>query len=120
MGFAFGFLKPTDPYYPAWQERRRRLRGVWLAFGVTIPGTVLLLLAIESLFGPGWEALALLPIALAWILPGLRYCFWPCPRCGKPFYAAWWLTWPTADRCLHCGLPEYSPDGEVEAIGRRD
>jgi hypothetical protein len=110
MGFAFGFLKPSDPFYVAWQERRRRWRTAWVAFAAVIPCTVLLSLIIEALFGPGWELLAFLPVALAWVLAGLRYQFWPCPRCSKPFYATWWCRWPMADNCLHCGLPEYAPN----------
>lgn len=38
----------------------------------------------------------------------LRYIFWPCPECGRPFHATL-LTgaWLFVRQCVHCGLPKW-------------
>ncbi len=36
---------------------------------------------------------------------GLRVGFWPCPRCGKPFFLSRWLQRTRGEECPHCKLP---------------
>jgi hypothetical protein len=32
----------------------------------------------------------------------------PCPRCGKWFFAKWWYHNNFARKCVHCGLPKWA------------
>jgi hypothetical protein len=42
------------------------------------------------------------------VLSGFRMLWFPCPRCGKMFFAKWYFDDAFARRCVHCGLPKYS------------
>lgn len=107
----FRFLKPGDPYYPNWIEMRRRTRQSWLAFAVWPFLSFLLGFALLPLGLPGipllWGgALAACPFfVVQW-----RRVYWPCPRCGRPFYYDWGYWGIFVDKCLHCGLSEYAPN----------
>jgi hypothetical protein len=121
MGYNFNNVKPGDPYYANWCEKRWRSRMVWIAVIAWMPVTLLnvvvvdfVLIEIFEVHTP-WGLLAILPPFLALILINFYVADWPCPRCGKPFY---WRggffggSWAFADNCLHCGLPEYAARDE--------
>ena len=50
-------------------------------------------------------------LAFAWmaffVIAGNVFVRFPCPRCGKAFFAKWWYQNTFARRCVHCGLPKY-------------
>jgi hypothetical protein len=106
-------LAPSDRYFGAWVELRRRRRRDW--------GIVLLGLPLIVAMLPLWSVLRL-PAPLFLVFGGVWFVAiaavhwwrvrWPCPRCGRAFYKLWWLYWPLASRYLHCDLPEYAPDAE--------
>jgi hypothetical protein len=119
MGYTFRFLKPTHPYYPAWQEYRRRRRVGLLSFG----GIIAFVALGQSIAIPVGNWLETdVPqqvIVAAFCFLGLplllfrtyQWLSWPCPRCGKAFH--WKLghrrvSW-VINGCLHCGLEEYAP-----------
>jgi urea transporter len=76
-----------------------------------IPGAALShFLATRGLNG---EIICLLAIALPIVgiivVAHLRRMFWACPRCGRAFHVTWWFGNAFARRCVHCGLPKWSP-----------
>ena len=122
MGYNFNNVKPGDPYYANWCEKRRRSRIRWIGSLALAPITVLIFLGVQFALmrvfevNTPWGGLVLLPAFLGlWALTAYA-ADWPCPRCGKPFYWRASLLgggyWPFADNCLHCGLPEYAPRDE--------
>ena len=80
MGFTFRHLQPADPYFAAWQEKRRRTRRAWMAF-VAFP---IASLALSALCFAIWKS-----DGFPWVLlPGgiVLLALWPisavpCPRC---------------------------------------
>ena len=113
MGYLWTFLKPSHPYYPAWRIYRRRRRAFWLTTLAILPLVILgsvALLPISYLFDSEKLIMAA-PIAVmgGWFLLYQRIVWWPCPRCGKPFFTTWFRHWPFAGQCLHCGLGKYAP-----------
>ena len=48
---------------------------------------------------------------VAWLLfsvvAWLRFMFWPCPICGKPFHFKWWSSFTRGRECIHCGASRY-------------
>src|SRR5262245_54333954 len=102
MSFTFRYLKPTDPYYPNWADRRRRVRLAWGGVAASMVVFAVLATAVEIIFGRGgWTFwLAVVPtITLfysGWIYLGL----WRCPRCGGSFYTR---LKPFANYCVQCG-----------------
>jgi hypothetical protein len=101
------------PYADSWKEYRRYLREfllVWL-------GGFLAVAAIAAIFNSLFHTL--LPgeiAAVGWILlfliTGIRYQTFRCPRCGNWFAAKWWYNKSfLARKCVHCGLPKFSDDG---------
>ncbi len=110
MGFTFRHLKPTDPYFACWLERKRRTRQFWLAFLAWPFATVALSVIWQSLLKDSsffWVLLVTVPPLVFFRLRQVR---WPCPRCGNPFYASGFLYRAFANSCLHCGLLEYAAD----------
>ena len=100
------------PYAEGWKEYRRFRRDllvVWLG-GFLAAG------AIAASFD--WLFRTLLPgeiAAVAWmilfLIAGIRYQTFSCPRCGETFSAAGWYQLSfLARRCQHCGLPKFSDD----------
>src|SRR5207245_7151129 len=43
-----------------------------------------------------------------WAWMGFRWAFWPCPRCGRPFFYK--FPWGNVYRlkCVHCGLEKWA------------
>jgi hypothetical protein len=101
---------------PAWEDYRRRRRGFWLALVLLplwlIPGALIQeFLARRGFGGTHWINFpaVLVPPMIHPVVAYFRRIFWPCPRCGRPFFLTWsgcnWF----ARRCLHCGLPKWAP-----------
>lgn len=119
----FPFLQPDAPYYASWADMRRRRTRAWRAFFMCGPLVLLICGPLVILGGAfGWDRvgrylifLVVLPIVgRVWWL-GISAGYWPCPRCGNPFYIAAGIRWWFADNCLHCGLPEFAPHGEYNS-----
>jgi hypothetical protein len=94
-----------------WREYRRLRRTVWLILAALLPVWMVLtlLLMIPSPEG----VLTYLPSVFALVVPAwayLRFVFWPCPRCHRPFHVDWPRTRLFNRRCLHCGLKRYCDD----------
>lgn len=111
MGYLFNFIKPGDPYYPNWVDLRRRRLAFRLALLGCLPVTIGLAVICGMLFDNHQSSffLVAIPTLLVLVVLNWRRANWPCPRCGKPFYNSWFVYWPYADNCSHCGLPEYAP-----------
>src|ERR1700745_1068184 len=95
-----------------WNEYKRRRNLFLLAFVGYLP----VVSTLGSLSVRVFHTQSLFPIvAFSWMgfiaVAGLRFNFWPCPRCGKWFAATCWYKNPFARRCVHCGLPKYSNCG---------
>jgi hypothetical protein len=92
-----------------WDEYRRRRNLAWFAFLGYVPVcfTVgMLSMRVFSTFTPAFV------VAIAWmvffVIAGNLALRFPCPRCGKWFFAKWWYHNNFARRCVHCGLPKYA------------
>jgi hypothetical protein len=99
-------------YAPQW----RRYRMIyWRSFALSIVffwgglgGTVA---AFGAWFrkAPPWLLFAAaLPWLLAAIAASQAPVKWPCPRCGRPFFAGSWYHNGLASACVHCGLPKWA------------
>src|SRR5215208_3223340 len=103
-----------------WEEYKRRRRAVWLAF-LSFPFWIIPLAAIGDILRRigfprnSWVELPFLGAPLVFVaVVHLRFWFWPCPRCGRPFRSKWCGNGYFARRCLHCGLPKWAPGPDCE------
>lgn len=91
-----------------WQELRRRELLVALAFFGYIPFAGGLAILVSQFTQ---EEAAIFAAPLLWmvffILSCLRFAFWPCPECGKPFHTKWWSSITRGRNCVHCGTSRY-------------
>lgn len=100
---------------PAWDEYRRRRRAFWLAIPLAIVWFVLGSLVCDVLVRYGfngtltWFLIAALPAQGYLMVSALRRSLWPCPRCGRPFHCTWLYGNWFVRRCVHCGLPKWTP-----------
>jgi hypothetical protein len=95
------------------------IEGGELSFGrcssVTSPGVLTIFLVVglplSALTGIKADYFGY-AVAICWIaasvVAGVRAAWFPCPRCGKPFFASWWYRNPFARKCVHCGLPKWA------------
>jgi len=97
-----------------WDEYRRRRNLAWFAFLGYVPVcfTVgMLSMRVFSTFTPAFV------VAIAWmvffVIAGNLALRFPCPRCGKWFFAKWWYHNNFARRCVHCGLPNTQTQRQV-------
>ena len=102
--------------HPAWDQYRRRRRAFWLAL-LLLPlwlvpgGTIEHVLAgygFNATNGVTFLAVVVPPMACV-MVAHLRLMCWPCPRCGRSFHLSWWYGNAFARRCVHCGLPKWTP-----------
>ena len=114
--YRFRFLKPADPYYANWVDVRQRTLVSWLSILVFVLWPFIaggLEVGIAWAFGTAvslfWTAI--FPM-IVFVILRFWMAYWPCPRCGNPYYTTWYCYWPFAFHCLHCGLPEYAPKDE--------
>ena len=106
-------LKAGDAYYAQWMEYRR---VQWRSLGLVVllfwAGGALSTALLEAVVpqAPRWAwPAAVLPWVIAAIAASQPAIKAPCPRCGKPFHATFWYHNGFARRCIHCGLPKWSP-----------
>jgi hypothetical protein len=103
----------VKPYAEGWKQYRKYLRE-WLT--VWLGGVPVILAIAEGslwLFHTGVPAQI---AALGWLFlfaaTGIRFQTFHCPRCGNWFAAKWWYNKSfLAQKCVHCGLPKFSDDG---------
>lgn len=95
-----------------WQAYRKRRNLVWFAFLGYVPVCLLVAFVSFKLFSTLKPAFV---VAFAWmgfyVVAGNLFLRFPCPRCGKPFFAKWWYYNGFARRCVHCGLRKYAQIG---------
>jgi len=103
----------VGPYAEGWEEYRRYGRDLLLVwFGGFLEAAAIATIS-NCLFHP------LVPgevAAVSWMvlffIAGARYQTFRCPRCGEKFSATWWYQLSfLARKCVHCGLPKFSDDG---------
>jgi hypothetical protein len=102
-------------YHCEWERYRQRRNRIALYLVVEflgyLPFVALVVSAERRLFGTTNLGL---PAALAWgalyLYTGSRLRSFPCPRCGKNFFAGLFATpWKIlARKCAHCRLPMYA------------
>ena len=99
-----------DDFHLRWKDYKRRRNQLLFVFVGYVPIMLAFGILSEKLlqtdkpvyvFGIFW--LLLYGVAL------VRYQIFPCPRCGKWFFASWLYHNIFARRCIHCKLPLYSP-----------
>ena len=103
----------SDPdYTTAWRDLRKRRLILWGLFFGYIPDVFLLYLVVGmpllALIGEKEGGTIFIVIALLWMvsfmIAGIRYSYFRCPRCHATFFWTWWHRNPFSGRCLHCGL----------------
>jgi hypothetical protein len=101
------------PYAKGWKRFRRiewSLASVFLGLPLLyFVGKIAQMLGVNS------EILGAV-ILSAWfvffIVSSIRYQLFRCPRCGEWFSGTWWYNLSYfARKCVHCGLPKFSEDG---------
>jgi hypothetical protein len=108
-------------YSAAWHDFRRRRIISWVVLLGYPPGATAIFLVLgmplATLAGikPDYFFYA---IALSWmaafLVTSFRQAYFPCPKCGEPFFAMWWYRNPFARKCVHCGLPKWaSSDDQI-------
>lgn len=111
------------PYTAAWRSYRLSSWGFWLLFFGYVPGIAYLSRAMGWNTGHGGAVpLAAITWMIAACVVGYRKWNFRCPRCGELFFRkfddrAWRRSWqhnPFARRCMHCGLPKWASDGNVQ------
>jgi len=93
----------------AWDDYRRRRNLAWFAFLGYVPVVFVIAQLSVRIFGTFIPAFV---VAIVWMvffgIAGNLALRFPCPSCGKPFFAKWWYYHGAARRCVHCGLPKYA------------
>jgi hypothetical protein len=117
VSFSFGQNKNKMAYEAEWRDYRKRRRLFWIVWLTYIPGVIAIALPLQYLFA---SETPIYFVALGWMaaffLSGWRLGSWPCPRCGKWFFAKWWYGNLFARRCVHCKLPKWETvDSEKDA-----
>lgn len=96
-------------YEEEWKEYRAlrlQLIGVLLGY---IPAVGLFTL-IEQQFASSFVPCMIFAVfwLLLFLIAGVRYNMFTCPRCGETFAGRWWYTLSYfARRCQHCGLRKF-------------
>ena len=110
---------------PSWDEYRRRSRAYWLTF-FSFPLWVVPIAGIQRVLALGGMNPALgffLTGGLALVSFGIiqtRLVLCPCPGCGRSFHCTWLYGSLFNRRCVHCGLPKWTPGGGEKApLGRK-
>src|SRR6476469_6301279 len=92
-----------------WDDYRKRRNLAWFAFLGYVPVCFTVAVLSMRLFATFTPAFV---VAIGWmvffLVAGNVVLRFPCPRCGKPFFAKWWYHNSLARRCVHCGLPKYA------------
>jgi Zn ribbon nucleic-acid-binding protein len=91
-------------YRVAWSAYVRRRNLLALVFLGYIPWGIVMLFAMKL----GMPQRAAWILILVWFVmfpvAAIRFSFWSCPRCHKPFYSKWWYSNHFARKCVYCGL----------------
>src|SRR5262245_55466552 len=101
-------------YSAAWHNFRRRRMIAWAVLLGLVPGMALFsaVSVLLSKFTGIEPDYFMYPVAGVWmaavIVTSMREQYFPCPRCGKRFFATWWYQNPFARKCVHCGLPKWA------------
>jgi hypothetical protein len=107
----------VDPYWGVYKRRLHALlmSPIW-AFLWMWPGSLIQSILVG--FGLNGDLAFFLVVvfpALGTIVVAyLRWIFWPCPKCGRPFQFSWAAYWFT-HRCVHCGLPKWGCSGKMKS-----
>ena len=93
----------------AWDSYRNRRAVLVCLFVGYLPGAIVISFVFAANKKP--EVLVI-PFALAWIvayvLAGHWIAYFPCPRCGMPFFYKRWMYAPWSKKCLHCSWSKWS------------
>jgi hypothetical protein len=107
-------------FYAEWKDYRRRRWMFWSLLLGYLPGVFTIAMLLEKVLHSTADIL-LFFVAAIWVVTGIiaqrRLRYWPCPRCGQPFFASrssvrifslWWFYRPFTNRCVHCRLPKWA------------
>jgi len=93
---------------PPWNELRRREFLVIFAFVGYLPFAGAFAFLVSHFTH---TLLAILFVPVLWMLfvlySWLRFMFWRCPECGKPFNTKLLGTFTRGRNCVHCGVSRY-------------
>ena len=96
-------------YTESWQEYRKRRKLLLFAFLAYMPVVALIGFVTTWLFK---STTPVFVAAFSWmafyLVAGIRFQRFKCPRCGKWLFAKWWYHNMFARRCVHCALPKYA------------
>jgi endogenous inhibitor of DNA gyrase (YacG/DUF329 family) len=102
-------------YAAAWRDFRRRRMIFCAVFLGYMPGVLALFFVVGLPLASLTEVKSdyfFYAIALCWmaalLVTSIRAAHFPCPGCGKRFFATWWSRNPFARKCLHCDLPKWA------------
>lgn len=97
------------PYAEAWEEYARLGRTFFSIFILGFFAAPAAAWGLTALGGEGIAGAVFALIGLVWfptsMVLGARWLFWPCPRCGRPYFFRGLYRQLGATRCRHCDLP---------------
>jgi len=104
------------PYAEGWKRFRRikwSLASVFLGFPLLFfVGQIVQLRSVNSEISEILVGAVLSAWFVFFIVSAIRYQLFRCPRCGEWFSGTWWYNLSfLAQKCVHCGLPKFSEDG---------
>ena len=105
-------MRSTQGLDPSWL-RYRWLRNSYLA-SMAAWALVMAFMIADALVDPAqhlirnyWWLGA--PIFLGGMILQYFFRWWPCPRCGQPYFKkSIWTTDVFTDECVNCGLPKWA------------
>jgi hypothetical protein len=96
-------------YCQQWEDYKRRRNQLLFVFIGYVPITFTFGVLTEKLFHTDKPFFVFAGLWLIlFVIAVAHYQGFPCPRCGKWFFASWFYRNPFARRCVHCKLPLYS------------
>lgn len=110
---------PRNTLSPVWQEYRRRRRLVGILILAWPPVFYAVSRGLQQVGQrEGGSALgALFAMFAIWvaaiIVAGMRWQWFRCPRCGRPFHRRGLFGNVFSRRCLNCGLRKWEDPAEV-------
>ncbi len=118
-------MKPAGYYSVQWTEYRKR-RNTSLFFFFVFPLCWLYLttnfLHIDLPKRDFFNYIQVLPCVLMVVVTRLRWYYWSCPGCKRPFHSSLFYVNVYRNRCLHCSLPKWNlpeSDTDTECLAAR-
>jgi len=98
-------------YDAAW-KKYRRLQFTFIALFAGFIPFCLMLWLLNHMLPSDYYGVLLVPYFVRWIVAGIRFITFHCPRCDERFAMTWWYsTGGFNTNCVRCGLHKFAQTG---------